>query len=1215
MGTFVLEEAIGAGGMGAVFRAHDATLDRQVALKLLPPDQVDDPEVVQRFYQEGRSAARLDHENIARVYSLGQDGPFHYIVFEYVEGETIRRRVDEGGPMPVVEAVDVTLQIAQALVHAAIRGVVHRDVKPSNIIITPEGRAKLVDMGLARRFERRSERGGLTQTGMTLGTFDYISPEQARDPRDVDVRSDLYSLGCTLFHMLTGQPPFPGGTVLQKLLQHQEEEPPDVRELNPAVPPALAKVIDKLMAKDRDRRCQSPEQLVRDLLQVAGRAGLALPHFEVPAPQAARPSWERPLMLLTPLGFVLLAAGLFFWSRELADPSASAPVVEYGPLRAASRTPPALASAAGPAAPTAAAPRKIDVRPGEDLAAVIAAAPHKAVVTLTEDGPYLLGPAARATAPRSDAPRDVTIRAEAGRRPVLRFASDGRGGDRPAPSLLAFSRGRVAIEGLTFEAEDRALDDRVAAILLDDAELRLKGCTFRRPPDASAGPGLPAVRSRSARPDPSAGDRPPPVVAEQCHFDPGAVAIDCDGPADLQLVDCTFGPGAAALRLDDSDATSPGTRDVLLRRCSFMAGASPLFEVRGSQARFQVDDCVFAPADPVAPGRSLALVDAPKALAWSGRANLFGKFEGFLEVAGKPSSEDAVRDFDRWRSDLREVRSTIASSPVWEAPDAARELSLGREAPSRAFRLAAGYARSAPLGAGKGPFGAPIADASRASAASPAAAMTAAASEPPQVGPTAPNAASAAAEPAPRAADRPASNPSTADANATGTGSDMLPTPPPEVVASIDDEPPSIPTMPPMAKLDPDDEPRFEVTTAAPAAAAAIEPKAVAAPAATDRPRPRPEPPLGAAAEDVARSAEQLQNLIAHLGPGGGEVHVAAGVDLELSTIDLPPGSWTLRAEPGDRRPRLRFRPSPFGSPSASSWTCLFNVQGGELNLHGLDILVQDLDHQSMGRMAAVGLTAGAALEMTDCTVSLVGQAPAHAAVAVLPPKAAPAPAGPAVDPAVVRIRDAFVRTVGDAIAVSSNQRLDARLDNVVVAADGGLLHAQGCTTPSRETPSLSLRLDRALCRVKGGLVHLETSIDEVELPLAQVDARDSILSTGADGAPLFRVDGRGRADDLADRIRWTGEDVGYHEITIYRADDGGQTGVPPQRYARNDWLNNFVSRDDAAVIDVEFADRKAPSLPARLLSPESLRLAPRSPLARKGPDFAAIPAAPGAGS
>ena len=160
----------------------DTKLDRHVALKLLPPDQAADGEVVQRFYQEGRSAAQLDHENIARVYSIGQDGCFHHIAFEYIEGATIRQRVEESGPLPVAEAVDFALQIAHALVHASERGVVHRDIKPSNIIITPQGGAKLVDMGLARRFERGGDRG-LTQSGMTLGTFDYISPEQARDPR------------------------------------------------------------------------------------------------------------------------------------------------------------------------------------------------------------------------------------------------------------------------------------------------------------------------------------------------------------------------------------------------------------------------------------------------------------------------------------------------------------------------------------------------------------------------------------------------------------------------------------------------------------------------------------------------------------------------------------------------------------------------------------------------------------------------------------------------------------------------------------------------------------------------------------------------------------------------------------------------------------------------------------------------------------------------
>src|SRR5262249_22819299 len=323
MGTFRLAEAIGVGGMGAVFRALDTQLDRQVALKLLPPDQAVDDEVVQRFYQEGRSAAQLDHENIARVFSIGQDGLFHYIAFEYIEGVTLRQKVEADGPLSAREAVDVALQIANALVHASRRGVIHRDIKPSNIIITPNGKAKLVDMGLARRFERGGDHG-LTQSGMTLGTFDYISPEQARDPRDVDVRSDLYSLGCTLFHALTGRPPFPGGTVLQKLIQHQEELPADVRTLNPAVPVELANIIAKLMAKDRDRRYQTPEHLVRDLLILAGAFGLHTQagQFEAWLTHSHRPVWERHLVWLLPaLCFVAVIGGLVWWGREFSKPS------------------------------------------------------------------------------------------------------------------------------------------------------------------------------------------------------------------------------------------------------------------------------------------------------------------------------------------------------------------------------------------------------------------------------------------------------------------------------------------------------------------------------------------------------------------------------------------------------------------------------------------------------------------------------------------------------------------------------------------------------------------------------------------------------------------------------------------------------------------------------------------------------------------------------
>ncbi len=227
-----------------------------MALKILPPDMAVDPENVRRFHQEARSAARLDHENIARVFFCGEDQRLHFIAFEFVEGDNLRTVLERRGRLPVAEALHYILQVAAGLAHAAQRGVVHRDIKPSNIIITPTGRAKLVDMGLARSLERQDDQG-LTQSGVTLGTFDYMSPEQALEPRDADVRSDIYSLGCTLYHMLTGHPPVPEGTAAKKLRHHQHVKPRDPRQLVPGLPDDAAVILDRMMAKRPQDRYQA----------------------------------------------------------------------------------------------------------------------------------------------------------------------------------------------------------------------------------------------------------------------------------------------------------------------------------------------------------------------------------------------------------------------------------------------------------------------------------------------------------------------------------------------------------------------------------------------------------------------------------------------------------------------------------------------------------------------------------------------------------------------------------------------------------------------------------------------------------------------------------------------------------------------------------------------------------------------------------------------
>ncbi|MFG0268267.1 MAG: protein kinase [Rhodopirellula sp. JB055] len=269
---FLLLDQIGGGGMGAVFRARDEQLGRTVAVKVIP-FAADDPDLQRRFRNEAQSAAKLDHPLIARVFDVGNDGPWHYIVFEYIDGANVRDMVASNGPLSLDDALFFTIQVAEAIGHASRRGIVHRDIKPSNVIVTTDGGVKLVDMGLARsdNFDTSED---MTASGVTLGTFDYISPEQARDPRLADIRSDLYSLGCTLFYMLTGSPPFPGGTMLQKLLSHGNAAIPDIREQRDDVPAEMTAILNKMLAKLPEERYQRSETLIADLRELASRENL-----------------------------------------------------------------------------------------------------------------------------------------------------------------------------------------------------------------------------------------------------------------------------------------------------------------------------------------------------------------------------------------------------------------------------------------------------------------------------------------------------------------------------------------------------------------------------------------------------------------------------------------------------------------------------------------------------------------------------------------------------------------------------------------------------------------------------------------------------------------------------------------------------------------------------------------------------------------------------
>jgi WD40 repeat protein len=270
---------LGQGGMGAVYLAEHQRMGRAVALKVISPELLSHAGALSRFQQEARAAAQLDHPNIVTAYDADQAGELHFLVLEHVEGQNLADYLAERGPLPVAEACDCARQAALGLQHAHERGMVHRDIKPHNLMRTPAGRVKVLDFGLARvaagpalRAEDGTAAGPahLTGTGAVVGTADYIAPEQARDAHGADGRADVYGLGCTLYHLLAGRPPFPGGTAAEKLSRHAADEPVPLRQLRPDVPERLAAVVARMMAKRPADRYQTPAEAAAALAPYAG---------------------------------------------------------------------------------------------------------------------------------------------------------------------------------------------------------------------------------------------------------------------------------------------------------------------------------------------------------------------------------------------------------------------------------------------------------------------------------------------------------------------------------------------------------------------------------------------------------------------------------------------------------------------------------------------------------------------------------------------------------------------------------------------------------------------------------------------------------------------------------------------------------------------------------------------------------------------------------
>ena len=259
-GRYELEELVGTGGMSSVYRAHDRLLERHVALKILHESHLADAETIERFRREARAVAQLSHPNIVTVIDRGEDGGRQFIVFEYIAGENLKQVVERTGPLPVRQVLELAIQIGRGLAFAHSAGLIHRDVKPQNVLLNGDGEAKVTDFGIARSLDVE----GVTRTGTVMGTSNYIAPEQATG-RPVDAQTDVYALGVVVFELLTGRVPFEGDNFVAVAMRHVSETPPSVLELRPDTPIRLANAVDRALEKAPEYRFPTMDAFVDEL--------------------------------------------------------------------------------------------------------------------------------------------------------------------------------------------------------------------------------------------------------------------------------------------------------------------------------------------------------------------------------------------------------------------------------------------------------------------------------------------------------------------------------------------------------------------------------------------------------------------------------------------------------------------------------------------------------------------------------------------------------------------------------------------------------------------------------------------------------------------------------------------------------------------------------------------------------------------------------------
>ena len=279
LGNYKLLRRIGSGGMSSVYLAEHAITNQKRAIKVLPRKRVSDKSYLDRFYQEARAAASVNHPNVVRIYDICHERKTHYMVMEYLEGSDLSQIVKTNGPLEIEQAVKYLILATEGLAHIHQQGLVHRDIKPANLLLTSEKDVKILDLGLALIEQDDEESLTLMYNEKVMGTADYLSPEQAVNSHDVDHRADIYSLGCTLYFLLTGKPPFPKGNLAQRIAMHQTQEPADIRESRQDCPDALAAICQQMMMKQPENRypdCQTLKSELNGYLETGQQLGIGI---------------------------------------------------------------------------------------------------------------------------------------------------------------------------------------------------------------------------------------------------------------------------------------------------------------------------------------------------------------------------------------------------------------------------------------------------------------------------------------------------------------------------------------------------------------------------------------------------------------------------------------------------------------------------------------------------------------------------------------------------------------------------------------------------------------------------------------------------------------------------------------------------------------------------------------------------------------------------